>query len=347
MEAKKEIQSSETPIGTVYLTGDSVQNGHVDLEKTVRYLNGLEKALKYHINRSDSNLANKKYSIEVQLRPGSLVTDILTIVGGTGVIGVAAVAVGSYAKTAAEQFAKNDVGDSTTKDAAKGAIKLMVSTMKIAKHRGSMMLGKSLKPEETKVIDADNIILINGKGEELKVTKKELDRYRDTPKNEFRDMMSLIDKNTNMYIDSKPIDGNSIPDSALSIGFDDKRVFDDRDDSIDNMLIFPELVQDDMVTLDGELTRGNGRSNTLGFSYSGRILKCIPYGSDSVKSMRDMLFGYVRIKARVDRRSTAKGSEAILKKPILRIMEIEKIEEEQDDQAAQTSLLPDSFELSS
>lgn len=326
-ENKNHVITSEAPVGAVYFTGSSVKDGRVDLAKTAKYLNGLEKALKYHINKSDSQATSTNTSIEVRLRPGSLITEILGLVATTGVVAPVA----TYLTTAAVQLAKNDIGDSTSKDVAKKAIGAMVSTMRIAKHLGTMMHNKAFKPEEAKAIDSNNIILTNSKGEKLTVTKAELDQYRETPKNEYRDIMTLIDKETSMYIGDEPIDKDNIPDSAVSIDFIDKRVFDDRDQQVDSKLIFPELVQDDIVTIDGELTRGNGRSNTLGFSYSGRILKCIPYGSDSVKSMRDLLFGYVRLQARVDRRSTAKGSEAILKKPVLRIINVEKINEDEED----------------
>lgn len=345
LESEKDIPQLEIPAGAVYFTGASVKDGRVDLEKTVRYLKGLEKALKYHINKVNPDFAAQNYSVEVRLRPGSLVTDIMSLVVASGAVGAVSVGLGAYLKGAGEQLGKNDVGESTSKEVAKDALSAMMTTMKIAKHRGSMMLGKAFKPEETKVIDAENIILVNSKGQELRVTKAQLDLYRETPKNEFRDMTSLIDRDTSMYIGNEPLDQGEIPASAVSINFSEKYVFDDRDDEVDSKLIFPELTQDAVVTLEGELTRGNGRSNTLGFSYSGRILKCVPYGTDSVKDMRDMLFGFVRIKARVDRRSTAKGSEAILIKPFLRIMEIEKLEDEQDEMdSSQASLLTDIYE---
>ena len=320
-----------TPVGTVYVTGSSVDKGQVDLEKTVQYLKGLEKALKFFIAKTSPEIAQSSYSIEVRIRPGSLITDIITIgcwAAGTGVV---TVGLGAYVKTAAEQMAKNDVGEKTTKDIAKNALRAMKTVVRLAKHRGSMMTGHIFKPSETKVIDADNIIIINGRGDKLTVTKSELELYRDTPKNKFKDMMSLVDEETQIYIDDKPIDRDSIPDDAVTINFMERSIFDDKDEAIDDNIIFPELIQDSVVTLEGELTRGNGITNTLGFSYCGRILKCIPYGGDSVKSYRDMLFGYVNITAVVDRRSTTKGSGAILKKPVLRIMKIEKIEENDND----------------
>ena len=325
-----EQRDDSTPVGTIYITGDSVDNGQVDLEKTVQYLKGLDKVLRYYVEKQNPELSMKKYSIEVRLRPGSLITDVMAIAGIGSIATIATVALGTYAKTALEEVAKNDIGDKSSKDIAKGAIKAVKTVASIAKHRGTMMLGKTFKAEETKVIDAENIVIVNHRGEELSVTKEELELYRSTPRNELRDMMTLVNKDTQLYIGDKPIDKDSIPDDAVSINFIDKRIFDDRDESIDKDVLFPELVQDSTVVLEGELTRGNGVTNTLGFSYCGRILKCVPYGGDSVKGYRDMLFGPVRIKAVVDRRSTAKGSIAQLKKPILRVIEIEKLEDKDD-----------------
>jgi len=335
-----ESSTPEAPAGSVYIAGSSVKNGNVDLTKTIRYLNGLEKALKHHIDKSNPQIASS-YSIEVQLRPGSLVTDIIGLILVAGTTVPLSVGATVYTKTALEQLAKNDIGDLTSKDLVNRAIKSMISTIKIAKHMGSMMHNKSFKPEETRVINSENIILINSNGEKLGVTKDELDEFRDTPKNNYRDMISLINQDTSMYISDKSVDVNHISDSATSIDFGDRSVFDDRDQQSNIDIIFPELIQDEIVVLEGELTRGNGRTNTLGFSYCGRILKCIPGGSDSVRTMRDMLFGYVKIQARVDRISTAKGSEAILKKPILRIIGIEKLEEEDEEKEEnrQASLL--------
>lgn len=110
----KENSVDATPVGTVYVTGSSVDKGQVDLEKTVQYLKGLEKALKFFIAKTSPEIAQSSYSIEVRIRPGSLVTDIITIGCWVGA-SVFTVGLGSYVKTAAEQLAKNDVGEKTTK----------------------------------------------------------------------------------------------------------------------------------------------------------------------------------------------------------------------------------------
>ncbi len=321
----KNTEDEVRPVGTVYITGDSVENGEVDLGKTIKYLRGFESALKYYIGKEKPELVGRNFSIDVRVRPGSLITDVIGLVIGTGAI-VGTIAMGAYAKTAAEQLAKNDMEGKTSEDLIRDAIGSIKSTIKIAKHYGFMLVGRSVKQEQAKAISADEIILTNSRGKEMTVTKSEFDQYRNTPKNELRDMMALVDKGTRLYIDDKPIVTDDISPDAESVDFIQKRVFDDRDDDQNDRVIFPELVQDMKVTLEGELTRGNGRSNTLGFSYDGRILKCIPGDGGSIKSMRNMLFGQVRIEAIVDRRSTAKGSHATLKKPILRIVKAESLE---------------------
>ena len=328
----KNIEDGVRPVGTVYITGDSVENGEVDLGKTITYLRGLESALKYYIGKEKPELVGRNYSIDVRVRPGSLVTEVIGLVVGAGAL-VGGVGIGAYVKTAAEQLAKNDMEGKTSAELAKDAVSSLKSTIRIAKHYGFMLVGRSVKQDQARAVSADEIILINSHGQEMTVTKREFDQYRITPKNELRNMMALVDKDTKLYIDDKPIDNEAVSPDAVSVDFIQKRVFDDRDDNQDERVIFPELTQDMRVTLEGELTRGNGRSNTLGFSYDGRILKCIPGDGSSIKSMRNMLFGQVRIEAIVDRRSAAKGSTAILKKPILRIISVESLEETSHDEA--------------
>ena len=132
-----------SPVGTVYFTGDAVINGQVDLEKTIRYLRGLERALQYYAAKVDPEIVRANYKIEVRIRPGSLVTDVLAITSGIGLTGVLTVGAGAYLKAVGDQLGKNDIGTKTSRDVAKSALAAMTATMKIAKHRGTMMLGRS------------------------------------------------------------------------------------------------------------------------------------------------------------------------------------------------------------
>jgi len=175
------------------------------------------------------------------------------------------------------------------------------------------------------VVDDRRIELTNSRMEKIIVTPAELEAYRTTPPTKLRELVTMVGRHTSLYVDDKPITSTDIPDTAEEVDFMDRRVFDSRDMEQNDRLAFPELTQDMHVYLEGELTRGNARTDTLGFSYDGRILKAIP-PDGGVKGVRDSLFGPVRIDAYVDRRSTAKGSRAVLKKPILRIVSIESLD---------------------
>jgi len=320
-----------TPIGTVYVDGAAVENGEVDLNTAVTHLKGIESTLKYYLGKDNPDLVGRKYSIDARVRSGSLVTDIVGIAFATGV----SVGLSSYAKTAGEQLAKNDVGSKTSADLVKNAMSNAKSTIKIAKHFGFMLAGKNFKHNEAEAISAEEIVLKNASGETITVTKEELERYRNTPKNQLRDMMSILTRGTALYFNDKPIGGkDAIPPDAEVVSFKEKKVFDDRDEKYEEKIIFPELTQDMRVTLEGELTRANGRSNTLGISYENRILTCIPTDTATIKELRTMLMDKVRIDAIVERRSTVKDAVGQLKKPKLRIIYAERIEDGED----QTSL---------
>lgn len=323
--------SSANALATLYLSGESVENGEVDIEKTICYLRGVKDVLKYYIEKQDSSLVGKNYSLEVRIRPGSFVTDIVGFVIAGGLIAATA-----YATSAATQLGKNDIGQKTSAETIREAMRSLKSTIKIAKHFGAMMHRKNFKHDEAKATDINHIELVNHRGKAIVVTQAELDAYRNTPPTKLRELVSLVSKGTSLYVDDKPIlSEGSIPESAEAIYYVNKRLFDARDDDATERLVFPELVQDMHVVLEGELTRGNGRTNTLGFSYDGRILKAIP-PEGGVKSARSALFGPVRIDAYVDRRSTAKGSQAVLKKPILRIVSIETLNLDEEREAQQS-----------
>lgn len=319
---KEDTEQPSQPAGTLYLTGEDVKQGEVDLDKTINYLKGIKDTLKFYVEKENKELAGKDYSIEVRIRPGSLITDVISLVVAGGAY--------AYGKTALEQLAKNDTKDKTSADIVKEAVSKLKAVVRIAKHFGSMMTKRTFTLEEAHVISDEQIELINKKNEKIIVTPSELEAYRTTPPTKLRDLVAMVGRNTSLYVDDKPISAENIPKNAEEIQFKHKRVFDSREIEEDERLAFPELTQDMYVQLDGELTRGNARTDTLGFSYDGRILKAIP-PEGGVRGARDSLFGPVRIEAYVDRRSTSKGSRAVLKKPILRLVSIENIEDEQAD----------------
>ena len=62
----------------------------------------------------------------------------------------------------------------------------------------------------------------------------------------------------------------------------------------------PELEHGQNVVLQGEVTRGNEMSNTMGFSYQGHILTCYPE-SGSIVHFKPSLFLQCRIYGSITR----------------------------------------------
>src|SRR5665647_2440082 len=176
------------------LDGGRVKDGNVTIHDARNMLKGLDKSTKYFINAKYPDLAKENYNVEVRLESGSLIAWI---------VGIAGAGVTAYMVTAANQMAKNDVADKNSKqitqEIVNTAVRGMKTTVKIAKHVGTM--GKHIfTTDEAKTIDKNNIILKNNAGEELTVTKEELDTYTRAPKDIFKKLASTVDDDTQLFI---------------------------------------------------------------------------------------------------------------------------------------------------
>lgn len=312
------------------LEGGRVRDGNVTINDARNILDGIEKSTKYFINAKYPDLAKSEYKIEVRLESGSLIAWI---------IGIAGVGVTAYIATAANQMAKNDVADKSTQqitqDIMRAAVRSMKTTVKIAKHVGTM--GKHIfNTDEAKTVDKDNIILKNSAGEELTVTKDELDTYTRAPKDIFKKLASTVDDDTQLFIgeagettksnDIARIDGKS----KKYFGVSDKE---------DEGIVFPEWQHGETLTLKGELRRANTNTGTLGFFYEGHTLTSSLIEMQ-IRDIKDSLFDQeVEIIAKVVRTQKKLDAEDDLKKPKLEINKITNLGE--IDKKPQTTQLFD------
>ena len=88
--------------------------------------------------------------------------------------------------------------------------------------------------------------------------------------------------------------------------------------------LFPELVHGEKVTLDGVITKGNQRANTIGFLYKEHVLNCDPDSGNIVK-YKPALFLKCRIYGTITRIDEKGGFSA--KRPKIIFSNIETIEE--------------------
>ena len=309
----------------IRLDGERVKHGNVTVTDARTMLDGIEKSTKYFINTKYSDLAKIEYSIEIKLESGSLVAWI---------VGIAGAGVAAYVVTAANQMSKNDVGDKTTRQIAQEligtAIRGMKSTIRIAKHVGTM--GKhTFNPDEAKTIEKDNIILKNAAGEELRVTKEELDTYTRAPKDVFKKLASTVDDDTQLFIGE--VGETTKSDGIVKIDSKSKQYFG-ASDTEDNGIVFPEWQDGETLTLKGELRRANTSTGTLGFFYKGHTLTSSLFRME-IRNIKDFLFDKeVEITAKVIRIQKKLDAEDDLKKPKLEIIHITSLGEIVENQTA-------------
>lgn len=77
-----------------------------------------------------------------------------------------------------------------------------------------------------------------------------------------------------------------------------KGIFSKTDE--EDEIVLPELKHGIYVELEGRITRGNEKSNTIGFLYQGHIVTCYPE-KGNIKRHRSKLFSNCLIKGFVDR----------------------------------------------
>lgn len=307
--------------GYIKLDGEGVEDGKIDLTQATSFLNGIDESLRFFIEKESVNYTEYDYSLEVKIEPGSIWVLILGIAGLTGT---------AFLSSAAAQLGKNMVGEKKPSDVLKNSVKKMQSTVKIAKHLGGM---DKKKVESTRFKDNNRLIGIpNNKGQYLYVTREEFDTFFSAPRGLYENITKPVNENVALKIGVKEADGSFTEES---INQEDRPIFsgEKADDSGDEVVL-PELKDGKYVELEGELTRGNGRTNTFGFAYKGHIITCT-LRDGRVKDYKQALFDKVQITGEVTRHYEVTTRAEEKKKPKIIIDTIKDLE----DSGSQISLV--------
>jgi len=231
----------------------------------------------------------------------------------------------TYGATALNTIAKNDFKDVTSKDIAKKIVKGIKWTIEIIKH----IKKKKVKQfPDAKIELREGIQMVgisNDNGDLLFVPLEYLELYTKVPEKLLDKLTKQIEDERELEIDFSEENKGDKDDTGTpaKISYGQKSLFYEEKDEED--ILFPELKHGMYVELEGHLTRGNEKTNTLGFEYEGHILTCIPY-EGSIRSEKQTLFSNCTIKGYVDRLS--KDGTFKEKRPIIRYMEIENNDEE-------------------
>jgi len=301
-------------VGFIKLEGGSIKDGKIELTNAIRFLKGIDETLSYFIEKTAPEYKHADYSLQVEVASGSIWVYLIEITVGGLVLGMS------------QQLGANIVGDKKPLEILKASIKKLQSTAKISKH----VEGIDRKKIESPKFEGNKRVGIpNSRGEYLWVTKEELDSFSAAPKNLYQDLVAPVSEGVDLSIGLK-VDNNIIEEEIKQA---DKSFFSSDDaDNEKGDTVLPELGDGEYVELDGELTRGNDRTNTFGFAYKGHIITCT-LKEGRVKEHKLELFDKVRITGTVTRRYEGKVSDEEKKKPKIKIETITDLENNDNNQS--------------
>ena len=231
----------------------------------------------------------------------------------------------TYGATALNTIAKNDFKDVTSKDIAKRIIKGIKWTIEIIKHLKKKKV-KQFPDAKIELKEGIQMVgILNENGELLFVPLEYLELYTKVPEKLLDKLTKQIEEERELEIDFSDAYKGDVDDtgSPAKITYGQKSIFFEEKEEDDKL--FPELIHGQYVELEGHLSRGNEKTNTLGFEYEKHTLTCIPY-EGSIKSEKQTLFTNCIIKGYVDRLS--KDGTYKERRPKIRYLEIENSDDE-------------------
>lgn len=283
----------EKYIGYVKYEGELVKDGLMDARRQAKALLAFDFAIRYFIVKQAPDFRNLNFEIPVRIKKGSWEALIPETVAGWVQAGLGIV-VTAYFSKAAQKMADKDFADFGITDLFRSAIESIKWFARIGKHMDDVAI------REFKCVkfntDQSLICIINSDGEKLYVPKHILEQYVKTSPKLLEDLAMNIEEGRTLIIGSNK-DGKV---DEVKIGVGHKAIFCSVEKENEDDVLFPELVHGDYVILEGEVTRGNKTSNSMGFKVNEHILTAHP-DSGSVVRYKPLLFMKCRLFGRVDR----------------------------------------------
>jgi len=176
------------------------------------------------------------------------------------------------------------------------------NVIRIKKHVESSE--KSDVKASAKIIDG-TIVLVNREGKTIAISKAEYDAYLDAPENLLNALAKPIEKKLALIIGR--IEKTKIIEERIT---ESERAYFYTGDSPEEVIL-PELQDGQIVELEGEITKGNERTNFMGLEYKGYILNCRPERG-SVRPHKPFLYTRAIVKGIVHRTPDEKKPQLII-----------------------------------
>lgn len=306
-------------IGCVRFSGNLVQEGLLDARKSAQALVCFDNAVRQMVGNQAPDLKSAGYELPVRIRQGSWEVLIPVTIGqwiGTA-LGAAAIA---YATKAASNMADKDFNNAGLRDIFKKSIEGIQWFIRIGKHLGEVTYKKfnSVKFRN----DNSEIGLPNSEGDYLYVPKKYYDMYIASSPTILAQLAVLIEDERILSIGV--YENDELIEETITRRY--RRIFTQEEELTDD-IILPELQHGMAAVLEGEVTKGNETSNTIGLRYQGHILTGYPQ-EGSIVRFKPCLFLQCRVHGFISRKDD--DGHIALKRPKIYFDRIEPLESDSD-----------------
>lgn len=274
------MEREEGQLGYVKYSGELVKDGYMDARKSAQALLGVDEAVRFFVFQQAPQLRTVEFEFPVMIKKGSWEI----VIGGIFL---------AYGVKAAQKMAENDFKDVGLKDVFKTALGAIQWMIRIGKHMGDLTIKKF---ENVKFKDNNAMIGVrNSQGEYLYIPKEYLDFYASASPVLLKKISEVVEDGRSLSVGI--YDGQATIEETVTRKY--RQIFTNEIEEPGEVL-FPELEHGQSVVLEGELTRGNEMSNTVGIGYQGHILTGTPEVG-SVVRFKLSLFLRCRIHGRVSR----------------------------------------------
>lgn len=276
--------------------GENIRNGLFGTRDAADALSGLDVALRYVIDKELPELRRVKYDIPVKIQEGSWTgflpdqigqyVQIFQTAQAVGAFGLIAISLEVYLKNLAEQAAKEGLLETgPAKDLTKifrFAVRVVQDGIAYVKH----MQGYERKPGAIKISkDGSQITIFNKAGEPLTVDADVFELLIKIPKKVLCGLAKPVVAGRKLRVGLRH--GRVWKDQVIEAK--DRTLFCEEEEMVDEL---PELVDGELVSLDGIVVRANEKEQSFGLQYKNHVITCKPVKGKTIVMFKEGIISH-------------------------------------------------------
>lgn len=272
-------------IAYIKYEGANVHEGVFGILDSVHALMGVNKALRYYVEKDIPELKKVSYDFPVEIRRGSwemsipeAIESLMQVVQnhyGT----LALLEIGIYLRKVFEKAGEEGFLETgPAKDIRKitiAAVEKIQWVIKYVKH----MQGFNREPRIKFSNNNESITVFNNEGKPLSLPASLIDVILRCPKDLIDDMVKPVKADCTLRIAVRK--GDHWDEEIISDA--DRELFYAETEELDEL---PEMVDGDIVTIEGLVVRANEKEQSFGLQYKNHVITCKPEEGKSLASFK-------------------------------------------------------------